>query len=1053
MKYPVYNPLELEPEIQEFWKKNKINEKTREKNKSGKKFYYLDGPPYTSGRIHLGTAWNKAMKDISIRYRKMQGFNVWDRAGFDMHGLPTAMKVMAKHDLKTKEDIFKFGMDKFIRGCMKYSQEMMRIMIQDFLRLGVTLDFTDPYQPITKKFMEGEWWFIKKAHEQKRLYHGEKVMTWCQHCETAIAKHECEYENVNENSIFVKLPIKDKKDEFLIIWTTTPWTLPFNLAVMANPKLDYVKAEVYSGENGAGEKKKERWILAKALAGPVIQAVADKKMKIIEEFKGKELEGLEYIHPWQENIPKLKEIKEKHKNTFTVIMSEEFVDTTAGSGLVHSAPGCGPEDQIACQPYNIPPFNSLREDGFFPEEMGKFSGLRPKIDDQKFTDDLQEKDYLVETTKVEHEYPHCWRCHKPVIFRLTPQWFLKIEDLREDMLKDNEKVSWVPESANNSFKSWVSNLKDNSISRQRFWGTPLPIWTCDQCEQVDVFASAEELKKKAGKEPKDLHIPWIDEITYPCQCQGQMKRVPDIIDVWVDAGTVSWNCLHNDPKLIKELFPVDLILEAKEQTRLWFSMLSICSQIALGKNCYRNVYVHGMLFDIGGKKMSKSLGNIISPDELVNKHGADTLRYYMSQTNAGQEINFSWDECSNKTRHLHVLWNIHKLLISLAKENHTNPFELDEKLMENLLDLEEKYILSKLNQTGKKVTELFDQFRFDETISLIEELFLELSRTYIQMIREKSAVGSKAEKDVCLYTITQTLFKIMKLFAPIAPFIMEAMYQNLKEEFDLNEESIHHCSWPEFDPKKVDLDLEDEIDIAKQVIQQGLNLREKAQLGLRWPLKELAVASRDKTTIKAVERLRIIIERQVNVKGISILEELPGVELKVKPDYKQLGPKYGQLSPEIIAKLATESPETILGHIEKEGVYKFKIQGNPVEIRKNDLIIDSQVPEPFLESSFKSGFVYINTERNSALDGEGFAREIMRLVQQLRKEAGLEKQDKIKLHVKVREELLEKIHKFESDIKEKVGAAEIELATKEPNKKLKHSDQKKIKKEEIKIGF
>jgi len=1047
MKYSVYNPQELEPVIQKFWEKNKINEKTREKNKKGKKFYYLDGPPYTSGRIHLGTAWNKSMKDITIRYQKMKGFNVWDRAGFDMHGLPTAMKVMAKHNLKTKEDIFKFGMDKFIKGCIEFSQEMMGIMIKDFERLGVTLDFKDPYQPISKEFMEGEWWFVKKAYEQKRLYHGEKVMTWCQHCETAIAKHECEYEEVKDNSVFVKLPVKGKKDEYLVIWTTTPWTLPFNLAVMANPKLDYVKVEVEGGK----EKTKEKWILAKALAGPVIQAVADKKMKILKEFKGKELEGIEYVHPWQENISKLNEIKKEHKNTFTVIMSEEFVDTTAGSGLVHCAPGCGPEDQQACQPYDIPPFNSLGEDGFFPESMGKFHSLRPKIDDNKFIEDLKENEFLIETTKVDHEYPHCWRCHEPVIFRLTPQWFLKIEDLREEMLKDNEKVNWVPETANNAFKSWVSNLKDNSISRQRFWGTPLPIWTCDSCEQVDVFASAEELKKKAGNAPEDLHIPWIDEITYSCKCNGMMKRVPDIIDVWVDAGTTSWNCVYNDAKLIKELFPVDLILEAKEQTRLWFSMLSICSQIALGKNCYNNVHVHGMLFDIGGKKMSKSLGNIISPDELIDKHGADTLRYYMGQTNAGQEINFSWDECANKTRHLHIIWNVHKFLISLAKENNTNPFELDKKLMGELFSLEEKYIFSKLHQTGQKVTQLFDQFRLDETIVLIEELFLELSRTYIQMIRDKSVLGSKAEKDVCLYTISQTLFQAMKLFAPISPFITEAMYQNLKEEFDLKEESIHHCSWPEFDSKTVDLELEDEMEIAKQVIQQGLNLREKAHLGLRWPIKELVVASRDKGTIKAVEKLREIVEKQVNVKGISIMEELPGVELKVKSDYKKIGPRYEKLSPKIIAKLAMESPETILGHIEKEGTYKFKIDDTPIEIKKDDLLIDNQVPEPYLESSFRKGFVYINTERNDILDGEGFAREIMRLVQQLRKEAGLEKQDQIELFVQVSSELLEKITKFESDIKEKVGAQEIELSSKEPAKKLKFSAEKKIKKEEIKI--
>ncbi|MBR9683593.1 isoleucine--tRNA ligase, partial [Candidatus Woesearchaeota archaeon] len=761
MKFSNYKSQDIEPELVKFWQSKKINEKTREKNKKGKKFYFLDGPPYTSGRLHLAHAWNYALKDCVVRYKKMHGMNVWDRDGFDMHGLPTAHKVMEKHGLKTKEDIIKFGLDKFIKGCTEFSKEMAGLMVKDLSRLGISLNLKNPYMPLTKPFMEGEWWLIKKAYDQDRLYHGEKVLTWCANCETSLAKHECEYEEVVENSVFVKFPLKGKKKEFLVIWTTTPWTLPFNLAVMVNPELDYVRAKVDD----------EVWIIAKALAAPVVQSVADKKLKIIEEFKGDKLEGWEYIHPWEDEIPQLKEIKEKHPKTFTVILNKEYVDTTSGSGLVHTAPGCGPEDQEACKPYKIPPFNILTEEGIFPEGMGKFTGLKAKVDDAKFIEDLKEKGNLIAVTKVEHEYPHCWRCHKPVIFRITYQWFLKIEDIKDKMLKDNEGVHWVPETANNSFKSWVSNLRDNSISRQRFWGTPLPIWKCSECKEVDVFGSAEELKKKSGENPKDLHIPWIDKVEYKCSCGGVRKRVPDVIDVWVDSGTAAWNCLDNDKELIKEWFPADFILEAKEQTRLWFSMLSICSQIAFGKNCYKNVYVHGMLTDIEGRKMSKSIGNIISPYELIDKHGVDVLRYYMCQNNAGQEINFNWNECVVKERNLRVLWNVHKLLINLAAENNTNPFELDSELMENIFGLEEKYIFSKLHRTIEKVTALFNKYELDDTIGLIEELFLELSRTYIQIIRDKSAVGSKADKDVCLYVLKEVLMGVIKIFAPMVPFI------------------------------------------------------------------------------------------------------------------------------------------------------------------------------------------------------------------------------------------------------------------------------------------
>ncbi len=1043
MKYSAYKAQELEPEIEKFWEKNKTNEKTRTKNKKGKKFYFLDGPPYTSGRLHLAHAWNYALKDTAVRYKKMKGFNVWDRNGFDMHGLPTAHKVMAKYNLKSKEEIIKFGLDKFIKECMEFSKEMAGLMVKDLKRLGISLNLEDSYMPITKEFMEGEWWLIKKAYDQERLYHGEKVLTWCADCETALAKHECEYKEVVEDSVFVKFPIANKKEEFLIIWTTTPWTLPFNLAVMVNPELDYVKAKVDD----------ETWIIAKALSAPVVQSVADKKLKIIEEFKGTELEGLEYTQPWQDEIPKLREIKEEHPKTFTVILNKDYVDTSSGSGLVHTAPGCGPEDQEACKPYKIPPFNNLTGEGLFPKNMGKFSGLKAKADDQKVIGDLKKKGNLIAVTRVEHEYPHCWRCHKPVIFRITYQWFMKIEDIKDKILKDNNNVHWVPETSNNSFKSWVSNLRDNSISRQRFWGTPLPIWECGKCKEHDVFGSAAELKKKAGKEPQELHIPWIDKIDYSCRCGGTKKRVSDVIDVWVDSGTASWNCLNNKKELIKEWFPADFILEAKEQTRLWFSMLSICSQIAFGKNCYKNVYAHGMLTDIEGRKMSKSLGNIISPYELIDKHGVDVLRYYMCQNNAGQEINFNWNECAVKGRNLRVLWNIHKFLIDLAKENETNPFELNEELMGKLFNLEEKFIISKLHQTITEVTSLFDDYELDETIELIEKLFLELSRTYIQIVREKSSVGSKAEKDVCLYVISQVLLGVVKLFAPIAPFITEAIYLNLKEEFSLVDESIHHCSWPSSDKKKIDSELEEEMETAQNVIAAALNLREQIGFGVRWPLKELVVASEDKKVVAAVEKLRDIIKGQTNIKDISIMEELPGVETSVKSDYKKIAPLYKELSPKIIAKLSMDSPETVLSHIKKEGSYKFKVEGKDVEIKEEHLLVERKVPSPYKEGGFKGGLIYISEERTPELDGEGYAREIMRYVQQMRKEAGLEKKDKINLFVKIDEDLLEKIDRFKNDIKEKVGAVEIELGAVKPKKKHQFSDKKNIKKEDIGVWF
>ena len=1035
MKYESYNHAELEPEIIKFWNEKKIVNFLRKKNIDGKKFYFLDGPPYTSGKFHLAHAWNYALKDIFLRYKRSRGFNVWDRNGFDVHGLPTEHKVMEKFGLDTKEDIQKFGVDKFITECQKFCLEMADVMTQDLKRMGVSFDLSNPYMALKTEFMEGEWDLIKKAHEKKLLYYGEKVLTWCQHCETAVAKHECEYQNVNDKSIFVKLKVKDKVDEYLIIWTTTPWTIPFNLAVMAGPDIDYVKVEI---NNDKDNGKTERWILAKDLAEVVVGSVMNKKMKVLEEFKGQAMEGIEYEHPFFNMIKKYAELKKAHPNVHTVILSKEHVDTSAGSGLVHSAPGCGPEDQEACKPYDIPPFNALGEDGYFSKEMGDFSGLRAKVEDKKFIDALEKKGALMALTNVEHEYPHCWRCKNPVVFRITYQWFLKTEDIKQKILDGNKKIHWVPDTCNNSYESWISNLKDNSISRQRYWGTPIPIWKCPECEEIKVISSREEIEDLGGNVPDNLHIPWIDEVILNCsgkgnkKCPGKMKRVPDVIDVWVDAGTVSWNCLDNDPVKIKKLFPADLIMEAKEQTRLWFSLLSICSYIYLGENAFKNVYTHGMLNDLEGKKMSKSIGNIISPYELIDKHGVDVLRDYMCQNNAGQEINFSWDECKVKERQLHILWNVHKLLINLAKENDVNPFKIKVKNF----GFEERYILSRLNSTIQRVTELMDLYRVDEAIAPIEELFLDISRTYIQMVRDKSSVGSKSEKEIVMHTIGEVLLGCLKMFQIISPFISEAIYQNLKEEFDLEEESITHFSWPKVNVKSIDKELEQDLNISQLIITAGAYTREKAKLGLRWPVKELVVVSDKKEVKDSVKNLKEIIENQLNIKKMIVKNSFEGIQYSVKPNQSTIGKTYGKLSKEIIKRISTIPAEDLVAKMEA-GDYIISVGKDKIAITKNLVNVERQPPAGYEMAEFKQGYVLLSTERTAKLDAEGFSREVMRHVQQLRKNEGLEKLDRIKLFL----ESPLKLDEFKEDIAEKVGASSIEFKSHSGSTEFKVKDQ------------
>src|SRR3989344_597209 len=591
-----YDAVKLEPEILEFWKKNNIYEKAKEKNKGKKKFYFLDGPPYTSGKVHLGTAWNKSLKDSVLRYKRMQGFDVWDRAGYDMHGMPTEQAVEKNLGIKNKDEIPNFGIANFVRECKEFAITNLMAMNNDFKRIGVWMDFENPYKSVDNNYMEGEWWLIKKAYENDRLYEGEKTMHWCFSCATSLAKHELEYENVKDDSIFVKFQVKGKENEFLIIWTTTPWTIPFNLGVMVNPNLDYVRAKVGN----------ETWIVAKSLAAPFISGVADKKFEIIEEFKGNDLLGLKYIHPFENEISQFKELEKKHPKVHTVVLSEEYVDTSAGTGLVHMAPGCGPEDYEVGHRNDIPPFNTLTEQGIFDDSIPFLAGIKAK-------------GVLIAKTKVEHDYAHCWRCKNPVIFRTTTQWFFKIEDLKGKMRELNKGIKWIPDFAGSrNFDNWLSNLRDNGITRQRYWGTPMPIWRCNQCKEFVVIGSIDELKKLAVRIPEDLHKPWIDEVTIKCKCGHKKERIPNILDVWIDAGSASWNCLDFPRRkdLFDKLYPADFILEGIDQIRGWFNLLFVASMIAMDNVSFKSVYMHGFINDAQGRKMSKSLGNYILPQEV-----------------------------------------------------------------------------------------------------------------------------------------------------------------------------------------------------------------------------------------------------------------------------------------------------------------------------------------------------------------------------------------------------------------------------------------------------
>ena len=1034
-----YDPVKQEKKVLKFWKDNKIFDKQRLKGKNGKKFYWTCGPPYTSGKFHVGHFWNYAsLKDPLFRYKRMQGYDVWARGGWDMHGLPTSKKVMAKFGIESKEEIEKIGVGKFVNECEKYAVNTMNQMTKDYHKWGVWFDHEDAYQPITNDFMEGVWWALKRAHKKGHLYEGDRVMAWCPETETVAAKHELEYKEVKDESIILKFALKDK-NESLIVWTTTPWTIPHNLGVMVNPDLDYVKVKA----------DKETWILAKDRV-EYLSKVVDKKLKIIKKFKGKSLESVEYVPFLKKDVPALKNMTQDW--AFKVMLSKEYVNTEEGTGVGHMAPGGGPEDQEVGKSYGLPAFNEVDSRGYFSKDMGVFSGWRARYEDVKFTDYFEKKGAIVARVPYVHEYPHHERSKAAVIFKTTRQWFLGVEKLREKMREWNRNINWVPKWAgSNTFDSWLANLRDIGLTRQRYWGTPVPIWKCTKCSNYDVMGSLNELERLSGKKIKKMHKPWIDDVTFKCaDCGSVMKRIPDICDVWVDAGCASWISLYypKTDKYFKKYWPADFILEAKDQIRGWFNLLFDTAVVSdIGKP-FLACYMTGWVNDVTGRKMSKSLGNVIDPYEVTQKYGVDAVRYYMmGSSQPGVDMNYNYEDIEIKMRNLNILWNLHSFVIDLAKTISKNPEKISNKILDNAKE-EENYILSKLNSTIKKVTKEFDEYLLNKIPWTIEELYLELSRTYIQMVREKVNNGTDKEKQLVLYVTYHVLKSILTLLATVTPFTAETIFLNFKKEFGLKQESVQLYDWPKHDKKMVNHKLEKNMDMVKDIINGALGAREKAQTGIRWPLQEVIIEVSDKEATEAVNKLSDLIKSQVNVKSIKIVKKFDKADTVIKPNYKTLGPDFGKESQTIVKELSNTDNTKLLKNY-KNG--KLKLGKHVLE--NKHLVFEKTLAKGYHMGNSNNGNVYLNTDVSNELVSEGYYRELVRRIQSFRKDAGLKKTDNIELYLKLDKKLFDILVEFEPKIKDRVGATSIDMSTISPTKKYKFNNKESIKGLKVVAGF
>jgi isoleucyl-tRNA synthetase len=842
-----YDPKDIEEKVISNWKKNKTFERYLKSRKGKKKFYLVDGPPYASGEIHMGTAMNKIIKDMYIRFYKMLGYDVWQQPGFDTHGVPIENKVEKKLGMKTKKDIENFGIEKFIQECRNFATEYIGIMSEQFINIGVWQDWDNPYLPLKNDYMESAWHTFKMAFDKGLLYKGIFPVHVCTHCETAVAYSEIEYKKVEDESIYVKFPVNNQENTFLLIWTTTPWTLPANSGIMVNPTFDYSRVRIGN----------EYLIIASNLVDKIMKKFNIKEYTIVETIKGTNLVELQYDNPLKEKIPI------QYNITGRVVLSEQFVTLEEGTGLVHTAPGHGKEDYKVGREYNLPVLSPVNLDGTFTEDAGFLNRMFVKDGNAEVVKKLEEGGYLFGKEKIKHDYPMCWRCGTPLIMISIPQWFFKISDFRDKLIENNEKVKWSPAWAKKRFGNWLEGLDDWPISRQRYWGIPLPIWTCEKCKEVKVLGSFDELPKKLD----DYHRPYIDEITIKCKCGGEMKRIPDILDVWFDSGVSSWASLGYPKKkeLFKRLWPSDLNIEGRDQFRGWWNSQIITSQITFDKKPFESIFVHGFVMDLGKVKMSKSRGNVVMPKEVIEKYGRDVLRYYLLTTSPGEDFYFGWENVEKTMKFFTVLYNSVNFIETYCKKSKAGK-----------LEAEDKWIISRVNNLVKNVEKANKDLTFSKSIEMIQSFIMEdLSHMYIKLIRDRVWPNYKGEdRESAEATCYYVLERLIKVLAPVCPFMTDYIYQ---KNFD--KESIHLSDWPEVEEKMISQILEKEMEDAKAIIESSSAQRQKNGIKLKYKLPMVTVIGTEEH-LDAAKNFHKVIEQMANVKEVK--RTLSGLDEKTE---------------------------------------------------------------------------------------------------------------------------------------------------------------------------
>ena len=1004
------NFVEREKQVEKFWEDNQIFEKSMKVREGNPSYVFYDGPPTANGKPHIGHVETRVIKDMIPRYRTMKGYQVPRKAGWDTHGLPVELEVEKKLGLDGKDQIEKYGVEPFIEQC-KESVWKYEGMWEDFSHtVGFWADMKNPYVTYHNDYIESEWWALKEIWKKGLLYEGHKIVPYCPRCGTPLSSHEVAqgYKDVKERSAVVRFKVKGE-DAYILAWTTTPWTLPSNVALCVNPDEDYVKVT----------SKGYTYYMAAALVDTVLGEGAE----VLEHYQGKDLEFKEYepLFPYAEK-------RIGNKKAYYVVC-DTYVTLTDGTGVVHIAPAFGEDDSKVGHRYDLPFVQLVNEKGEMTEET-PWAGTFCKKADMAVLQALEDKDLLFDAPLFEHSYPHCWRCDTPLIYYARETWFIRMTAVKEDLIRNNNTINWIPESIGKGrFGDWLENVQDWGLSRNRYWGTPLPVWQCE-CGHQDCIGSIEELKEKADNCPDDieLHRPYIDAVTIKCpKCGKEMHRVPEVIDCWFDSGSMPFAQHHypfENKETFEKQFPAQFISEAVHQTRGWFYSLLAISTLLFNKAPYENVIVLGLVQDENGQKMSKSKGNAVDPFDALQTYGADAIRWYFYINSAPWLPNRFHGKAvmEGQRKFMGTLWNTYAFFVLYANIDN---FDATKYSLEyDKLAVMDKWRLSRLESTVKAVDDNLANYRIPEAAKALQSFVDDMSNWYVRRSRERFwAKGMEQDKINAYMTLYTALVTVAKAAAPMIPFMTEDIYQNLVKSIDASApESIHLCDFPEVHENWIDPKMEEDMADLLEIVVMGRAARNTANIKNRQPIGTMYV----KSEFQLSEFYKEIIEDELNVKEVVFKDDIADfISYSFKPQMRTVGPKYGKLLNKIKTVLSELDGNKAMAELKSTGELKLDIDGQEIVLLEEDLLIDMAQMEGYVSESDHTITVVLDTNLTPELIEEGFVRELVSKIQTMRKEAGFEVMDKIRVYAKDNDKIVDIMKNHGDEIKSEVLAEDI----------------------------